>query len=136
MTAWRDWRVPIDRDLCQQPGGRRQVQADVKRGIRLDAVTEVILQVIVNPKGGTYRPLSGSSRVPGQSDARLKQLLGVVLEQAGWAGHRTRAGQTFCRDRADCRWAPRLFPGHWSGTHLPQLSNRRWLQKEKTSSQE
>ena len=73
---------------CQHPRRRRQGQAHIKRGIRLDAVTEVILQIIVNPKGGTYRPLPGSSRVPGQADARLKQLLRVVLKQAGWADPR------------------------------------------------
>ena len=90
MTTRRDWRAPVDRDLGQHSGGSRQVQADVKRRIRLDPVTEVILQVIVNPEGGTYRPLAGSSRVPGQPDARLKQLLRVILKQAGWADHRIR----------------------------------------------
>jgi len=50
-----------------------------ERRVGIQAVSEVVLKVVVNPKTGTHRPLPFAVRVPGDAHARLQERLGIVL---------------------------------------------------------
>src|SRR5215813_1685079 len=67
---------------------RHNRDARIEWWIRVEPVSQIVLQVMMNSKTSSNSPLASTRRVPGQTDAGLQKQLRAVFDKCGRANDR------------------------------------------------